>query len=192
MNYSDFEDRKLLCRDCFVGKVYDCVVPSYGCKSNPKVVVMGEAPGADEVENLQPFVGKAGKLLRATLNEFGFRQSNTLITNVIPCRPEKNKFPKDLEIVRKCTKKWLYKELEIVRPSFIILIGAKPLKFVLNRDGITKCRGEWYDFVLGDHTIKCMPTFHTSYVLRKKYMEDGDDIMAKFRRDVEEVAKVVL
>ena len=128
--YTDFEDAKLKCRECSVGGVYDTVVPSFGCKSIADVFVLGEAPGAEEIQKLQPFVGKAGKCLRSVLNKNGFRQQNTLISNVIPCRPENNKFPKDATLVRKCFNKWLRNEILLLQPSYMLLLGNQPLQFI--------------------------------------------------------------
>lgn len=76
-NYTEFDEAKSKCNDCEIGKAYNKVVLSWGNKINPKVVLVGEAAGREELEAGIPFVGKAGKLLRATLKEFGFNQSNS-------------------------------------------------------------------------------------------------------------------
>lgn len=189
--YEEFERHKLQCRDCPVGNVYNKVVCSDGCKINPIVMVIGEAPGRDEVEAGRPFVGKAGKLLRSTLNEYGFRQKNTVISNVIPCRPEDNKFPTDSKLVMDCSRKWLVEEIKLLQPKYILLLGNQPLKYILKKDSITKVRGIWEHIwpqgLLG--FISCMPTFHPSYVLRREHMSDGDEIKQKFKQDIETLAK---
>ena len=185
MNYQEFEEAKLKCRACEVGNVYNCVVPSDGNKKNPTVLIAGEAPGADEVIALKPFVGKAGKLLRKTLNEFGYRKTNSLITNTIPCRPEDNQFPKDSKLVDNCVYDWLQKEIEITKPKYILLIGATPTKFLLSMSGITKLRGQWFEY----RGIPCMPTYHPSFVLRKQYMAEGKEIQKNFAQDIKTVAE---
>jgi DNA polymerase len=172
------------CRNCFVGNVHDKVVLSDGCKINPIVLAIGEAPGADEVLQGKPFVGQAGKLLRSTLNCFGYNKDNTLITNTIPCRPEFNKFPQDNALVMRCVEKWLYPEIEITQPRIILLIGATPLKFLLAMTGITKLRGQWFEY----KGIPCMPTFHPSFVIRKQYMTEGPQISKDFNEDIKTVA----
>jgi len=188
--YCSFEKDKEACRQCSVGMVYGKVVLSSGCKENPKVIVVGEAPGKDEVEQGEPFVGKAGKLLRLVLGECGFRKTNSLISNIIPCRPENNKFPQDASLVKACSNKWLVNEILLTKPSQLLLLGSQPLKYVLGLSGITKLRGKWYDFSAGlDEPIKCMPTFHPSYVLRKKYMSGGKAIRQSFEEDIKTVAK---
>lgn len=186
-NYEEFNACKAKCRDCSVGLVYDRVVLSDGC-INPSVIVMGEAPGRDEVEQGKPFVGKAGKLLRATLSEFGFDlETNTLISNVMPCRPENNKFPTDRELVKNCYMKWLHEEIVLTDVKFLLLFGAQPLKYLLGKTGITKLRGMWYKLPSNEN-VKCLPTFHPSYVQRKEHMTEGEQIKQSFRNDIEKMA----
>jgi DNA polymerase len=186
-SYPVFEKAKIKCRKCPIGPVYDKVVPSDGCKTNPKVMILGEAPGADEVEQEKPFIGKAGKLVRSTIEEFGYDETNYLISNVIPCRPEKNKFPKDKSLVINCFEMWLKNEINLMKPRCILLLGAQPLNYVLGLKGITKMRGNWYN-IPWNEDIQCMPTFHPSYVQRKKYMKEGLEIEEAFRDDIKTVA----
>jgi DNA polymerase len=187
--YQTFEEKKIACRDCSVGKVYDRVVCSDGSKVSPTVMVIGEAPGRDEVTEGKPFVGKAGKVLRAALNKYGFRKRNTVISNVIPCRPENNKFPTDKELVQTCADKWLFNEMKILQPKYLLLLGNQPLRFILGIQGITRLRGNWYPFVVGDHSMECMPTFHPSYVCRKEHMSDGPEVIKQFEGDIKRLAE---
>lgn len=182
--YKEFDEQKSQCKACSIGQVYNKVVCSDGCK-NAKVLIVGEAPGKDELDFGVPFVGKAGRLLRKVLNEFGYRKSNSLITNTIPCRPQDNKFPQDEGVVKACMNKWLLNEIEIVKPKYILLVGATSTKYLLSLTGITKLRGQWFHF----DGIDCMPSYHPSYVLRKEYMDEGKQIMADFRGDIETLAK---
>jgi len=188
-SYVEFEEAKLKCSGCEVWSCHKKVIPSDGCKLCPKIMVIGEAPGKDEIIEGKPFVGKAGQLLRRVLRVNGFDESNTIISNIIPCRPENNKFPKNDSIVRNCFDLWLAVEIGIVKPEYIITLGAQPLKFLLGMKGITKQRGQWVDYrVDGDHTAKCMPTFHPSYVLRKEHMALGQVIKQAFLDDIKTVA----
>lgn len=189
-SYSEFENAKRLCRSCPVGASYDCVVCSVGNKTNPKVVVIGEAPGREEVEKGEPFIGKAGQLLRKVLKENNFTRYNSLITNTIPCRPQDNKFPTDDSIVANCKDVWLREELRLTNPDFLLLVGAKSVKFLLGMDGITRIRGKWIQRKFNNKTINIMPTLHPSYVLRKEYMEDGKQIMQDFKDDIQTVSKL--
>ena len=189
--YVSFEAAKEQCRCCSVGLIYDKVVLSSGCKGNPTVLILGEAPGKDEVIGGEPFVGRAGKLLRSVLCKYKFRKTNTLISNIIPCRPENNKFPQDTELVKRCCNKWLANEISLTKPDYMLLLGSQPLKYILNMSGITKLRGEWYNFSSDElgKVIKCMPTFHPSYVLRKEHMTKGKIIKQNFTNDIKTVAK---
>ena len=189
-NYEEFNKAKQACRECPVGKIYDKVVLSSGNTTNPKVVIIGEAAGAEEVLIGSPFVGKAGKLLRPTLAEFGFNDKNSLITNTIPCRPQDNRFPKDDNIVKVCKNTWLKEELRLTNPDIIVLVGAKPLKFMLGLEGITKIRGKWFERKFNGKTIKLMAIYHPSFVLRKEYMQEGKQIKEDFRNDIKNISKM--
>lgn len=187
-SYRQFDDAKIHCRECHVGHVYDHVVCSDGCFGRPRVVVCGEAPGADEVVEGRPFVGAAGKVLRPVMNEFGFRKSNATITNVIPCRPERNQFPDDDDLVRRCMAMWLCEELRILDPDLLLVLGATPLKFLLMASGITAIRGRWCRLPNWHREVWAMPTYHPAFVLRKSKMQGGDEILAQFRSDIKAVA----
>ena len=186
--YAAFNASKLACRACPVGWEYNRVIESDGNIVDPVVMVIGEAPGKDEVIAGRPFVGKSGRLLRDTLNAAGFGRDNTVITNVIPCRPKNNVFPADPSVVEACVDRWLRREIAILQPQFVILVGGKALKFVLGVDGITRNRGKWVD--LDGGSVKCIPTYHPSYVLRTQYMDEGLEIMEAFRSDIAVVAQL--
>jgi len=191
-SYKSFNNYKEKCRDCSIGKTYNRVVLSDGNTINPKVLIIGEAPGKDEVEIGRPFVGKAGKLLRGTLNKYGYGDTNSCITNILPCRPENNKFPKDKELVNYCVNNWLSEEIHITNPQFILLIGSTPLYYLTGKKGITSYRGKLqvYQDRESGNEYSCMPVYHPSYVLRKMYMQAGKQIMADFENDIKELAKM--
>lgn len=188
--YEEFNRSKSKCNSCEVGSAYKKVVLSDGNTLDPKVVIIGEAPGANEILEGRPFVGKAGKLLRSTLEKYGFNNSNLLITNVLPCRPLDNKFPKDRNIVKRCVDKWLLEEIRITNPDYILLVGAQPIKYILGLSGVTKLRGSLHSFQVfaTGRLIQCMPTYHPSYVLRKQYMSDGAMIREQFEQDIRRIA----
>jgi len=184
-DYQEFNLAKEKCRDCHIGQIYNRVVLSDGNIINPIVMIIGEAAGSSEIEIGKPFVGRAGKLLRSTLNQFGYNKKNSIITNTIPCRPKDNKFPHDEQLIKTCMDKWLLKEIEILKPKFLLLIGSVPTKYLLNLSGITSLRGKWFEY----KSISCMPTYHPSYVLRKQYMQEGKEIEENFKNDIKEMAK---
>ena len=183
--YSEFNSAKLICRECQVGLTYNKVVESDGCKESPTIMVIGEAPGADELIQGKPFVGKSGKLLRQAMNESGYNLDNTVITNIMPCRPQDNVFPKNFQIVKACVDKWLFQEISILRPRIILLVGSKAMKLILGLEGITQNRGKWFPFSIeGIGSFQCLPTYRPSYVLRTQYVDEGLEISEAFKMDI--------
>ena len=150
---------------------------------SPILMVCGEAPGGSEDEAGEPFVGKAGQTLRAVLRDTGvLDKGNTLISNVLKCRPPGNKFPTDGRPAV-CVSKWLSEEIRIAAPKRILLLGNVPLKYLVGMQGITKVRGTW----LNVRGIRAMATYHPSYVCR----QDGEGDVAtreNFEADISEVA----
>ena len=191
-SYTEFNEAKIKCRECMVGLIYNSVVASDGNTENPKIIVIGEAPGADEIKEGRPFVGKAGKLLRQELEKNGINGSNSLITNTMPCRPLNNKFPKDDKLVYRCRNRWLKHELNLLKPDVVLLIGSTPLKYCLGLKGITRKRGTVYTMKLKEtgHKTKIVPCLHPSYVLRKQYGADGETIVKQFESDIRLTAEI--
>ena len=190
-DYSSFEKEKIQCSSCPIFMDYKKIVPSEGNKNDPQVVIIGECPGADEIIHSRPFIGKAGQFLREYLRKHNFNTTNTLITNVIPCRPKDNKFPSDDNLVISCVNKWLLKELSIINPDFIILLGSQPLKYIGNKKGITKERGKLFSIKINDKEVVCIATFHPSYLLRKQYMTEGKEILDAFDKDLQTISNQI-
>jgi uracil-DNA glycosylase len=188
-DYAAFNQAKCLCRDCPVGPVYDCVVPSVGQVSKPKALFVGEAPGADEIAKGEPFIGRSGQLLRRTINLLGFHRDNALITNTIPCRPENNRFPSDESAVHFCVERWLREELRLTDPACVVLVGSQALWHVLGLRGISRLRGQWQTLPIGHRTVDCLPTYHPAYVLRRS---DDPSVLLDFQEDMRQVARRVL
>jgi uracil-DNA glycosylase family 4 len=177
-------ERMKSCDACGLRAACTQVVPAMGQMDRPLLLIFGEAPGQQEDLEGEPFVGAAGQLLRQALRETKvINRTNTLVSNILRCRPPKNKFPVG-DIPAICTAKWLDKEIELAAPDRMLLLGGKALKYVAGMDGITSCRGNWYD-VRG---IRTMATYHPSYVIR---MDRTGDMATRalFERDVQEVAE---
>lgn len=206
-NYTDFESKKCMCRECPVGPVYNKVVCSVGNKIDPTFMIIGEAPGKDEVEKGEPFVGKSGKTLREYLILYKFSKKNTIITNTIPCRPLDNMFPTDNETVPKCVSRWLMYEIALLKPKYILLVGGQAMRHVLQtNESVTKTRGKVIDHCFSlppldppnldefsdvrSPYIKCLVTFHPSYVLRKENMSEGKIVREQFKSDIELFSKL--
>lgn len=135
---------------------------------NPKskVMIIGEAPGAEEDRQGRPFCGASGQLLDKMLNAINLNRESVYITNVIPWRPPGNRTPSDDEI--KIMKPFLIKHIEIVMPKILVAVGGSAAKALLNIDGgILRHRGTWKEFKLSSgKTIPIISTLHPAYLLR--------------------------
>ena len=135
---------------------------------NPKskVMLIGEAPGAEEDRQGRPFCGASGQLLDKMLNAINLNRDSVYITNVIPWRPPGNRTPSDDEI--KIMKPFLIKHIEIVMPKILVAVGGSAAKTVLNIDGgILRHRGSWKEFQLSSgKIIPIISTLHPAYLLR--------------------------
>lgn len=161
------------CHRCALAETRQQVVVSRG---NPaaRLLLIGEAPGAQEDASGQPFVGKAGQLLDRMLASVALdRDRDAYICNVIKCRPPDNRRPTPAEIA--ACRPFLLRQIELVDPALILLVGATALEGVLGiRGGITKLRGQWQQGsgeVLQGRWL--MPIFHPSYLLRNASREPG-------------------
>jgi uracil-DNA glycosylase family 4 len=130
------------------------------------VMLIGEGPGREEDLEGAPFVGRSGQLLDRMLEAIGLsRQTNAYITNVIFWRPPGNRAP-TAEEVAICAP-FLLRHIMLKAPKVIVLLGATPLKHVLNtEEGITRARGRWGRYAAADREIPALPTFHPAYLLR--------------------------
>lgn len=113
-------------------------VPGEGNPNN-QLVFIGEAPGKREDEQGRPFVGPAGKLLDKLLDGIGYKREDVYITNVVKCRPPGNRDPLPVEVVEH--SEFLKKELEIIEPKLIVLLGRHALNRCLPNQKISECRG---------------------------------------------------
>jgi DNA polymerase len=153
---------------------------------NPQTELMfiGEAPGADEDAQGEPFVGRAGQLLTKIIEAMGMKREEVYIANVLKCRPPENRTPLPDETAN-CLP-YLEKQIELIRPKVIVALGATALRALLDiQIGITKMRGNWYTY----RDIPIMPTFHPAYLLRnppakKEVWEDMKAVLAKLGRAV--------
>ncbi len=136
------------------------------------LMLIGEAPGADEDIQGLPFVGRAGQLLTQILASVGIkRPDNIYIANTVKCRPPENRAP----LADEQAACWPYLEAQIkyVNPKIILLAGSPAVKAVLKSDQpITSLRGKWLKLP-GRDDISVMPIFHPAYLLRNPSKEKG-------------------
>ncbi len=127
------------CEKCDLCKTRTNSVPGKGnFKSN--VVFVGEAPGRNEDKNGEPFIGVAGKKLSAALEEAGISREDVYITNIVKCRPPKNRVPTTTE--RDICKEYLKQEISIIKPKIICILGNTAFNSLLGGSEITKFRGK--------------------------------------------------
>ncbi len=129
-----------------------------------KLVFVGEAPGADEDAQGEPFVGRAGQLLTKIIQAMGMQREDVYICNIIKCRPPNNRTPETDEILA-CSP-FLLKQLHAIGPKFICALGGPATQTLLQtKEPISRLRGKFYDF----HGIPLLPTFHPAFLLRNPH-----------------------
>ncbi|WP_207537227.1 uracil-DNA glycosylase [Sabulicella rubraurantiaca] len=131
------------------------------------VMVIGEAPGADEDRIGRPFVGVSGRLMDRMMATIGLsRQTNLYITNILPYRPPGNRTPSDAEVA--LFMPFLHRHIALARPRLLVLAGGVSAKGLLQtREGITRLRGKWQKFTSSQgEVIPVLPTLHPAYLLR--------------------------
>jgi DNA polymerase len=144
---------------------------------NPQahLVFVGEAPGADEDQQGEPFVGKAGQLLTKMIEAMGYAREDVYICNVIKCRPPGNRNPEPDEVAS--CEPFLKKQLAALRPRMIVTLGKFAAQCLLRDDSpISRLRGNFRTY----EGISLMPTFHPAYLLRdpSKKKEAWSDLKA--------------
>ena len=126
-----------------------------------EIVVVGEAPGADEDASGRPFVGRAGKMLELLLAAIGFPRDSVFICNVLKCRPPGNRNPKPEEI--EACSPYLVRQLELIRPGAIFAVGTFAAQTLLGTDTpIGRLRGQVHTY----QGVPLVPTYHPAALLR--------------------------
>jgi DNA polymerase len=132
-----------------------------------RLMIVGEAPGADEDRLGLPFVGASGKLLDRMLAAIGLDRTSVYITNVVPWRPPGNRKPEPAEI--ELCLPFISRHIELVDPDILLLLGGAAVSALLARtDSMTRLRGSFIDYASPRLAapIPAMPTFHPAYLLR--------------------------
>jgi len=159
-----------------------------------QLMFVGEAPGADEDEQGEPFVGKAGQLLTKIIQATGLSRADVYIANILKCRPDTpgqsagNRKPTPEEM-QTCIP-YLHEQIDLIQPKVIIALGATAVEGLLGKTvGITKLRGHWQTY----RGTPLMPTYHPAYLLRnqslsekRRVWEDMLAVMEKLEMPVSE------
>ena len=137
------------------------LIPGEGPKS-AKIVFIGEAPGAEEAKLGRPFVGRSGRFLDGLLGEVGLSRRDIYITSSVKCRPPRNRTPRTDDL-RICKANWLDKQISLIRPKMIVLLGKMSVRQVL---GLKGNLSGFHGKVLCQNRIRCLVTFHPAAGMR--------------------------
>ncbi len=198
MNPSSDEWRRLIeeimkCRKCPLYKYRRNPVPGEGSLETD-IMFVGEAPGAREDETGRPFVGSAGKLLTKLLEGIGIRRKDVFITNIVKCRPPRNRDPTDEEI-NACLP-YLIRQIKLIKPRVIVALGRHAARVLFRISGLrwenmSRMHGRGYDAYIDNIHVKIYPTYHPAAALYYPKLlpvleEDFNklkDIITRVRRD---------
>ena len=149
---------------------------------NAKLMIIGEAPGADEDEQGEPFVGRAGQLLNKMLVAINFQREEVFIANVLKSRPPNNRDPKPEEVA--ACEPYLFKQIALIKPKFILCLGRIAGQNLLKtNDTLGKMRGQIFDF----NGIQTIVTYHPAALLRNPDWKHGAwEDLQKLRRMYDE------
>ena len=180
--FAALRERALVCMKCaHLAASRRNVVFGVG-NIDAQLMFVGEAPGADEDAQGEPFVGAAGQLLTKIIQAAGLSRADVYIANILKCRPDTpgqssgNRKPTPEEM-QTCIP-YLHEQIDLIRPQVIVALGGTATEGLLGKPGITKLRGNWHEY----RGIPMMPTYHPSYLLRNQAITEKrkvwEDILA--------------
>ena len=161
------------------------------CDGNPKsrIMIIGEAPGANEDKEGLPFVGRAGQLLDKMLSAIDLDRKKVYISNIINFRPPENRRPTDEEIGRYLP--FILKHIEIINPKILILLGSTAMNALIGKDEvISKMRGKWMEKKFGRCKTSVIITFHPAFLMRQPAQKKQAWIDLKMIRDKKTKLKI--
>jgi len=184
----EIKDEVISCKKC----------PLYGTRTYPvigegnhqgKIMVIGEAPGAQEDKSGRPFCGAAGKVLDELLESIGMKREEVYIGNILKCRPPGNRNPKKEEI-EACVP-YLEKQIEIIKPKVICALGNYSTVYILEKyglkneiQGISKIHGKVFESQSLFYSIKIIPLYHPAVVTynsnMKKILKEDFKVLETF------------
>ena len=151
---------------------------------NPKskIMLIGEAPGANEDQEGLPFVGRAGQLLDKMLSAIDLDRKKVYISNIINFRPPENRRPSEQEIQRYLP--FITRHIEIINPKILVLLGSTAMNALIGNDHvISKMRGKWFHKQFGICKTSVIITFHPAFLMRQPAQKKMAWIDLKMIRD---------
>jgi uracil-DNA glycosylase len=159
-------NRELLkCTRCELALGRTTVVRGVGA-APARVLFLGEAPGASEDRAGEPFVGAAGRLLDGLLAGIGLDRASVYITNVVACRPPRNRTPRVGEL--RAHAPWLEEQLRLVQPEVVVTLGRIALTWFMPKAKVTELTGLPQDVEWNGRRIRLLPLFHPAAALRAR------------------------
>ena len=186
--FTALRDRALACVKCpHLAASRTTVVFGVG-NIDAQLMFVGEAPGADEDEMGEPFIGRAGQLLTKILLATGLSRADVYIANILKCRPDTpgqsagNRPPTPEE--RATCIPYLQEQIDLIKPKAIVALGATAVDGLLGKTlGITKLRGNWQTY----RGIPLMPTYHPAYLLRNQSLSEKRKVWEDFLKVMEKL-----
>lgn len=166
------------CQRCGLGASRKELVYGVG-NPNASLVLVGEAPGREEDQRGEPFVGEAGRLLDRILQAMSLQRADVYICNVLKCRPPDNRDPQPEEVAT--CEAFLVRQIAAIKPQVIVGLGRFAVQSLLqSKIPISRIRGEWQSY----QGIPLMPTYHPAYLLRnpegkRDVWEDMKEVMRR-------------
>lgn len=168
---ADLDAQIQVCLRCPLAQSRTNAVPGSG-SPRARCMIIGEAPGKDEDKTGEPFVGSSGRYLDHVLEGSGIERSDFFITNIVKCRPQGNRLPKALE-VETCTSNYLFRQIELIEPELILLLGSLAAKKLLGVKKVEEVRGK----IIEQEGRRYLVTYHPAV---RFYRED---LAAKLKKD---------
>jgi len=169
--------------ECFVKKCKKCslhktrINPVFGEGFfNARIMFIGEAPGRNEEKSGRPFVGRAGKIFDEMLKSIGLNRYNVYISNILKCRPPKNRNPSKIEI-KKCSE-YIDKQIKIINPDIIVPMGNYANNYIFNKfklkfEKISKIHGKIYSVNSYHEKLKIIPIHHPAAAIYNKNIKNN-------------------
>ncbi|WP_246172960.1 uracil-DNA glycosylase [Thermochromatium tepidum] len=161
----DWDALEAAVRDCHACRLWETRTKTvFGVGDrHADLMVIGEAPGADEDSQGEPFVGRAGQLLNRMLAAIGFSREQVYIANVLKCRPPGNRDPRPDEVL--ACQAYLQRQVALIEPRVILSVGRVSAQYLLKTDTpVGRLRGRWFEH--GPTHIPVRVTYHPAYLLR--------------------------
>jgi uracil-DNA glycosylase len=181
LDWPALRERVAACTACALHATRTQTVFGVGTE-RARLMIIGEAPGADEDRQGEPFVGRAGQLLNAMLRSIGLERGDVYIANVLKCRPPGNRNP-SLEEAAACAG-FLRRQIALIGPKLILSVGGISARNLLGTDApVGKLRGTVHE--VGPDRVRCLVTYHPAYLLRQP------EEKAKAWQDLQLVARLL-